>query len=145
MGWFVLERSITIQPSLRACRKLVKRTADLTNPYVKDEQDLYEIRLALTEALSNIVLHAFANRKKGKIKLRLQLYPQGFLRIMLIDQGKPFTNPEANIRIASGQSESGRGLYLISCLMDDFSYRHFRRQNILILDKRLSRSLKWKD
>ncbi|MFO8032005.1 MAG: ATP-binding protein [Desulfohalobiaceae bacterium] len=85
----MLRRSITIRPNLRACRELVQVLAQLMQRYARDEQALYEIRLALTEALSNIVLHAFAGKHKGRIKLR--------------------------------------------------------RQNILILDKRLSRSPKWKD
>lgn len=113
--------------------------------YTRDEQALYEIRLALTEAMSNIVLHAFAGKNKGRIRLRLQLYSPGLLRFVLIDQGKPFKTPGLKPRLASAHEESGRGLYLISSLMDGFIYRHFRRQNILIMDKRLSRSLKWKD
>lgn len=141
----MLKRLFIIQPSLRACRELVHAVGQLMQLYSRDEQALYEIRLALTEAMSNIVLHALTGKNKGRIRLRLQLYSTGLLRFVLIDQGQPLKSPGLQPRLASAHEESGRGLYLISSLMDGFIYRHFRRQNILILDKRLSRSLKWKD
>ncbi len=103
--------------------------------HLADQQMLYEIKLVLTEALSNIVLHAYQGKYKGRINLRLQLDPRRFLRFVLIDHGIPFQAPADRIANASPENESGRGLFLISRLIDSFTYRHCKQNNILILQK----------
>lgn len=110
----------------------------LLQDYIQDEQSLYDIKLALTEALSNIVLHAYQGKNKGYIRAKLVLDPHRLMRVVFIDQGKPFLEPEAGFSIAPPpQAQSGRGLYLITNLMDAFYSRHCKQHNILILEKNL--------
>lgn len=131
----LIQRKYTIQSTLCSSRKVIQEVTALVQFHTADEQMLYEIKLALTEALSNIVLHAYQGKNKGRINLRLQLDLGRFLRFVLIDHGIPFQAPADKIANISPENESGRGLFLISRLMDSFRYRHCKQNNILVLQK----------
>lgn len=89
------------------------------------EDRLDDLDLAIQEAVSNIVRHAYQNRNDGTIQATITRTPQGIL-IELKDRGvafsqgsKPLFNPDTdNIEEKTG----GFGRYIIQQIMDEVSY-----------------------
>ena len=83
------------------------------------------IELAMDEACSNIIEHAYA-RRAGKISVCAEIQPKRVLVIKLVDQGESFVpeqvaqyepaNDPRNARIG------GLGLYLMRTVMDEIRF-----------------------
>lgn len=82
-----------------------------------DELAVIDLELALTEVLSNVILHAYAGRSGEKIALRLELADDR-LAIAIRDWGARF-DPE-NVPASEREPGSGGyGLELIDALVDE--------------------------
>lgn len=89
------------------------------------DKEVYAIQLAADEASSNIIEHAYAGVKGGKIEIELSIAGKE-LKITMKDQGKPFdpsSVPEPNVTAdLSERKIGGLGMYLMRKLMDEVSY-----------------------
>lgn len=82
----------------------------------------YNVELAVHEACTNIVEHAYAGIS-GRIKITLSLVKEPHrLVIELHDSGRSFQLPEVTQLDYSEPQISGYGLFLIHQLMDEISY-----------------------
>ncbi len=91
-----------------------------------DDAAVYQIELAVDEAFTNIIEHAYGGEGKGDIEISVTPAREG-LRIILRDHGKQFDPddvpiPDFNIPIEKLQSR-GAGLYLIRKIMDEVRFR----------------------
>ncbi|GAA4724872.1 anti-sigma B factor RsbW [Brevibacillus fulvus] len=88
--------------------------------------EIEDVKLAVAEACTNVVFHAYNNLPKGQIRLHGMLYPDRLV-IVVADQGNSFDfsdivsemgpiNQEASIE---DLKEGGLGLFLIHSLMDE--------------------------
>jgi serine/threonine-protein kinase RsbW len=98
---------------------LLERVEGIQEPTIA----VYSLQLAVQEACTNIVQHAYAGMSEGRIRTRLTLEPCPFqLIVELYDTGQPFdldTAPEPDL----GQPQvRGYGLYLMKQLLDEVSY-----------------------
>jgi stage II sporulation protein AB (anti-sigma F factor) len=75
------------------------------------------IRLAVTEACSNCVLHAYDKAAIGATYVLEARIDHDFLRVTVCDTGVGVHNAQASVRPAAG-SGLGSGLYLIHTLAD---------------------------
>jgi serine/threonine-protein kinase RsbW len=105
------------------------------------DKEIYSIQLAADEASSNIIEHAYAGTKGGKLEIEL-IASDNRLKIVMRDQGKPFdpgSVPEPNVKAdLSERKIGGLGLYLMRKLMDEVSYESTTETgNILTMIKRL--------
>jgi len=107
------------------------------------EQDIFAIQLAVDEACTNIIEHAYAD-SPGDIHLTCELEPDECI-ITLRDHGRPF-DPEAipPPNIDSGLEErrvGGLGLYFMHKLMDEVRFSFDSETgNQLVMIKRASLS-----
>lgn len=110
-----------------------------------DESAVYAAQLAVDEAFTNIIEHAYDGESDELIECNCQIDDFG-LSIRLLDCGKPF-NPEAipNPNLDADLEErdiGGLGLYFIRQLMDEVEFDFTRdpktgkRCNILRMVKR---------
>jgi serine/threonine-protein kinase RsbW len=106
-----------------------------------NNSDVYAVELAVDEACTNIVEHAYKG-KGGIIVCTCEGIPQGF-RIVLEDSGPPFTphcirKPDFSVPLEDLRI-GGVGMYLIRQLMDEVRFE-FRPDegNVLIMVKRKS-------
>lgn len=88
-------------------------------------QALYAVELAVDEACTNIIEHAYEGEDRGEINCCLEITPNR-LCIELRDQGRPFDpnavpQPDLNLPLKKLKSR-GVGLYLMRKLMDEVSY-----------------------
>lgn len=116
--------------------------------YIKDvaarlelpEDMAYRVELALVEVWTNIVRHAYPE-KKGVFRVACW-QEESLLFFEVRDAGAPFDprdfkEPDLD-RYKNGGAGGGFGCFLISRLMDGVDYRRDRDENVLTLWKSLS-------
>jgi serine/threonine-protein kinase RsbW len=106
------------------------------------ENDVFHVEMAVDEACSNIIEHAYQSRQ-GNIELQCSTPEPGRLDIVIHDDGDPFdpdTIPTPTIGAQAHLdqlNEGGLGLYFIRKLMDEVSFEFQPdRGNTLYLIKR---------
>ena len=105
-----------------------------------NDKACYEVQMAVDEACSNIIEHAYGGESKGKIQLNCQIQDEG-LQVTILDQGTPFEPeqmPELDTKAPlEARSRRGMGLFFIRKLMDRVEYKFSpAKGNQLILFKR---------
>ncbi len=107
------------------------------------EEALYDIEVAVDEAASNVIKHAYADGNHRHKPLTVTVRKnKGQLVVSIQDKGKGF-NPDSvrEPRIEEylkSQKRGGLGLYLIKQLMDEVSFRiQPGVKNEIIMKKRL--------
>lgn len=104
---------------------------------------VYSVELAVDEACSNIIEHAYGGEGKGEIRCTCDCSAgTQTLTIILKDQGNAFDPskvPPPNLSENLDDREAhGLGLYFIRKWMDEVTYTSSKEGNILKMTKRLS-------
>ena len=107
------------------------------------EKEIGEIELAVDEAFTNIIKHAYGGQSDSSVTIRLWFSPD-HLSISLLDTGCSF-NPDSYIKpdikaLAHRKKKGGMGVFLINKLMDDVEYRKSNDGNEIRMTKRFSSS-----
>ncbi len=94
-----------------------------------DKESIYHIQLAVDEAASNIIEHAYKGEDKGKIECSYLADP-GRLEIYLHDHGHPFDpysieTPDLNAGLFE-RKQSGLGMHFMKSLMDSIEFSFTR-------------------
>ncbi len=105
-----------------------------------DERGVYAIQMAVDEACTNIIEHAYSGEGKGQIRLTCAVQKDG-LQVEIYDQGAAFDPdeiPELNTEAPVEQRQpGGMGLFFIRKLVDRAEFKFGARQgNQLTLFKR---------
>ena len=103
-----------------------------------DEQGVYAVQLAVDEACTNIIEHAYGGEGKGEIEVTTTLLSDG-IEITLRDNGERFepeTVPEPEMNIPLEEVEMrGAGIFLIKKMMDEVHYQFGNGGTILKMRK----------
>src|SRR5580698_4986367 len=125
---------------LLTIKDFVQRICDSAGCTPKETSN---IKLAIDEACSNIIRHAYKDKVGGKITLEMGI---GFadLMIKIIDYGHPFDfrgikDPDLNHYVDIGK-KGGLGIWLIKKVMTDVRYKAFPDHNELTLYRHLSKA-----
>ena len=86
-----------------------------------DTESVYAIELAVGEALTNIIRHAYQNEPGHEIHLALIIDETKF-SLSIRDFGRKFNPTEHAPPDLSTPSEGGYGVYLIDKVMDEVTY-----------------------
>jgi serine/threonine-protein kinase RsbW len=105
-----------------------------------NERAIYAVRMAVDEACTNIIQHAYGGEGRGQIQLVCETQAEG-LRVTIYDQGRSFEplqvpdlDPQAPL---PKRQPGGMGLFFIRNLMDTVEFKFGTPQgNQLILFKR---------
>lgn len=89
------------------------------------ESDIYNVKLAVDEACSNIIEHAYGGESKGDIQLTCEVTSDALI-IIIKDHGIPFdpesvTRPKTNVPLEDLEPR-GSGLFLINHIMDEVKF-----------------------
>jgi serine/threonine-protein kinase RsbW len=89
--------------------------------HVRDigDETLAELKLALTEAVSNSVRHAYGPSGEGHVDVTYELAPDR-LGIEVVDDGEGFDPDEAPAFQGGELSEGGLGIAIIRSIADEF-------------------------
>ncbi len=106
-----------------------------------DQKTISNISLAVDEACTNIIKHAYNNSNKNEILIKINTSKKLFT-ITLTDNGKHF-NPnliaEPNIEASQKMKKGGGlGMFLMKKLMDEVKYKVNNNGNELLLIKHLN-------
>ena len=90
-----------------------------------DGAAIHKLELAITEALANVVRHAYRGEESGVIHISL-LVDQSLIRLVIRDFAEPFTPLDCGGSEAQPQlsSEGGLGIYILRKSMDVVRYEH---------------------
>lgn len=98
-----------------------------------------EMQIALTEAVNNVVEHAYGGTAPGDVRIKGELYPER-LWISIQDAGAPFPDGElpegkpADVNVPAGSlPEGGFGWFLIRELASQVQYERSEGSNNLLL------------
>ena len=107
-----------------------------------DEDDVAALELAVNEAASNIMKHAYRGRADQRILLDADAFPDR-VSIRLHHLGDSFDPAAVAPPALDGSRESGFGVYLITRSVDDVRYsRDERGRNSITLVKRLNSKMR---
>lgn len=147
------EISLTNRPDRKADFPASFESLDLIRAFVGhaagdfglDANGIYAVQLAVDEACTNIIEHAYEGKVEQEIQCTCQIAPEA-LTIVIRDCGKPFDPeqvPEPDLAASLEERQTGGlGLYFMRQLMDEVSF-HFIQDdgngqscNLLTLVKR---------
>ena len=110
------------------------------------EEDSRSITLAVDEALTNIIRHAYENRHDQEIELTCRLLPADApgqdsegLEFVLMDHGRPVDPAELHGRPLGEVRPGGLGTHFIAQIMDQVHYEPLPGCNQLRLVKYLNK------
>ncbi len=110
------------------------------------DDDVYDMQLAVHEAVTNIIEHGYDGGDNGVIELHLREQAPGELVVELCDFGKAVDVEKLELRSLDELRENGMGLHLINKLVDHLHYqRTHDGKNHLILTKKQSNWTKRED
>ena len=94
------------------------------------------ITLAVDEALSNVIRHAYKNRSDQEIDLNFQAHSD-CLEFSFVDRGEPADPSRFCAQPLNEIATGGRGTHLIRQIMDEVCYERLPEGNLLRLKKYL--------
>ena len=107
---------------------------------VRDPEVVYDLKLAVDEACTNVITHGYSGMHPGSIILALEFLPATVL-VRITDFGhafepsqSPLPDLQANL---NGQRKGGFGLYFIYQTMDQVDYETTEDGNCLTFTKYL--------
>lgn len=99
-----------------------------------DDAQCRSITLAVDEALSNVIRHAYRNECNHEIELSCQAQAD-CLEFTFIDHGEPTDPARICARPLDEVALGGRGTHIIRQIMDEVSYDRMANENRLRLKK----------
>jgi serine/threonine-protein kinase RsbW len=109
-----------------------------------DDRGTYAMQMAVDEACTNIIEHAYGGENKGELRLSCTVKKDG-LQVIIYDQGMPFDPsqvPELDTAAPLHERQTGgMGLFFIRKLVDQAEFKFGTPQgNQLMLFKRREKS-----
>jgi anti-sigma regulatory factor (Ser/Thr protein kinase) len=95
-----------------------------------------QVTLAIDEAMTNIIRHAYGNAPDRPIELRCQGRAD-LLEFTLLDHGEPPDRERLSAQLPDDLALGGRGTHIIRAVMDEVAYESVARGNRLRLRKLL--------
>jgi anti-sigma regulatory factor (Ser/Thr protein kinase) len=104
-----------------------------------EESECRAIALAVDEALTNVIRHAYHERTDCVIQLECREIPDG-LEVALLDNGDAPDRSKICAREIGCDQPGGLGTHIIKQVMDTFSYQESPRGNRFVASKRLRKT-----
>ena len=122
-------------------QRLAAAVKDLGNEHGLPDTLVGDIRLALEEVVTNIIMHGYDDHGEHEIELRFAVSADR-VAVTVLDTGRafnPLDHPEPETDAEFDELEiGGIGIMLIRRLMDHVEYTRDGGRNILVLAKQLA-------
>jgi serine/threonine-protein kinase RsbW len=135
-----MKKNIVLKNDLSEIQRLKQEITDLGKRIDLSGEVLYDIRLALEEAITNIISYAFDDDSEHRIDITIEA--RADMLIMAIeDDGRSFNPTEYyNADLEKPFDErgtGGMGIHILRTLMDKVEYKLHQGRNVLIIRKNL--------
>jgi len=107
------------------------------------ESEVRSITLAVDEALTNVIRHAYHKRPDGMIELICE-EKEKVMEFLISDTGDAPDASKICSRAKESQAAGGMGTHIIRDVMDTAEYRRSGQANHLVMTKRLKQSVEGK-
>jgi anti-sigma regulatory factor (Ser/Thr protein kinase) len=116
---------------LGVVRGAIERFANLVG---FDEEDCRWITLAVHEAITNVIRHAYHNRHDQPVEIRCTERDNG-IEVLLVDHGTGVKHEQLAGRDLNDLRPGGLGLHMIREIMNEVRYAPLEGRNELLLFK----------
>lgn len=133
-------QNITVKASTEHLAEVRNFVAAHAQDIGLSDKEVSEVRLAVDEAFTNIIKHAYKNSPAQNVRIEMG-YNDQQLWISLMDEGRTFdpksySEPDLAQRIKE-KKRGGMGVYLIKKLMDRVQYSRKGRTNEIKMVKNI--------
>lgn len=132
--------SINVSSSTEYLREVRNFVQHFVQQFDVNKKDLDEIILAVDEAYTNIIKHAYNNDPNHNVKIELGTSTDT-LWVRLSDTGSHFNadeyQPPDLLKRIKNKQRGGMGVYLINKLMDSVEYSSAGKTNTILMRKRI--------
>lgn len=135
-----IEKNINLSTNINDIPKLTEFITDVSNNLKIDAVTANQVRLAVEEAVANIMNYAYTQSNKGDINIAALGYDDQLL-VKITDKGvafDPTTHMNVDINLsAEDRPIGGLGIHLVRQYMDAINYERIENQNVLTLFKNI--------
>jgi anti-sigma regulatory factor (Ser/Thr protein kinase) len=129
-----IDAKIVMSSDARILSMVRQAIRNLTLEIGWNDADSNAITLAVEEALTNKIRHAYGNRPDGRIQFDFRI-ERGALVFELTDQGKAPDPRRICAREAGSLTPGGLGTHIMRDVMDEVAYQTNNSGNLVILTK----------
>jgi len=137
-----LNNSFTYKKKVRATTKNLSVIRSFVSEHAESHgfspNQIADIRLAVDEACTNIIKHAYKNDASKELTIQVEVDDQK-LKVIIMDKGegfdvKSYQKPNLKQQIEQ-RKRGGMGVHLMLKLMDEVTYQVKNDQNVLSMFK----------
>lgn len=136
-----METELTLRNEVSEISRLAAFVEGLGEELNLSPDVVFNLNLALEEAVTNVVLYAYPQGQSGDISLTASVH-DNMIEFSLSDSGKSFDPtqmPDADVTLSADERQiGGLGIFLIRQIMDDVRYERAGGRNVLTLTKFIS-------
>ena len=135
-----LTETLTLKNNVKEVARLSAFIKQVTEQLQIDKELASQLRLAVEEAVVNVIDYAYPAEKEGEIEVRV-MSDGSIIKFVIIDSGgafDPTAKEKADITLSAEDRQiGGLGLLLVRELMDSINYEREGGKNILTLMKKI--------
>jgi anti-sigma regulatory factor (Ser/Thr protein kinase) len=131
-----IEARVVLSADIRFLAAMRHTVESLTAVLGWNDSESRAITLAVEEALTNKIRHAYGNRPEGRIEFQFRTGPDALV-FQLTDQGEPPDPARICARERDSLQAGGFGTHIMKDVMDQVVYRTTEEGNHVILTKLL--------
>lgn len=137
----VLHRELNIDNSISNVPKVNNFVKEIGKELKLPEKDTQSLKLAIEEAVVNVINYAYPAGEKGSIDIEAKASNTA-LRFKITDNGMAFAPtdaPDVDTSLSAEERQiGGLGIFLVRQLMDTINYERIDSKNVLTLTKKLT-------
>lgn len=136
------QQSMTLISSTENLQKVREFVADSARIAGFGDDDVYKMELAVDEACTNVIKHAYRNDHSKEIDIQLLTENDKFI-IVIEDSGIEFRESEYHEPVLAEsvklRKRGGLGIHLIKSFMDEVKFQRLGNKNILQMTKLINK------
>jgi len=134
------ELHVTLLSRNELIREIREKLKEFAGKKGFDDDEIFDMQLAVNEALANIIEHAYAGYDRGKIEIKINSDEKGGVVISIRDYGNKCDPEVLKPRDLDVLEEGGLGIFLINNLMDEVEYDHSPEDGTILKLKKYKKS-----
>ena len=135
----IIHRELTIDNSLSHVPRVNDFVKNVGEELKLSKNDSQNLKLAIEEAVVNVINYAYPTGEKGNINIEATATPTS-LKFKIIDTGMAFAPtdaPDVDTSLTAEERQiGGLGIFLVRQLMDTINYERIDGKNVLTLTKK---------
>ncbi len=113
------ERDVVVEADVNSLAGVREHVCDVLEPLGFSESALFDVKVALGEALANAIRHGSPNEGESEIRVKIRAYPERIV-LEVLDNGPGFDGAHSGSEDL--YAPGGRGIMFMRALMDRVEY-----------------------